>query len=231
MIRRKSAAVEAVLVVALSLSVFACSHGSQKTTVQSQKSSYLPIRLAAGTFDPLSESDRMALPNEWTLNRYPKGEAGYYIVQFKGPVSEAWKGAVVSAGARLFDYIPQFAYIAKMTQAARGKIQVMDSVRWIGIYQPGFRVAPDLRTSVPDRGDQPVDVIVSLFPGEGSPHLLSEINRLGGEILETSKANDRLRLRIPAKRISGVSRLGGVKWIEKVPEFKLSPTPSKRSEE
>ena len=73
MSRRKSAAVEAVLVVAVSLSVFACSHGSQKTTVQSQKSSYLPIHLAAGTFDPLSESDRMALPREWTLDRYPNG--------------------------------------------------------------------------------------------------------------------------------------------------------------
>ena len=231
MIRRKSAAVAAVLVVAVSLSVFACSHGSQKTTVQSQKSSYLPIHLAAGTFDPLSELDRMALPREWTLDRYPKREAGYYIVQFKGPVLEAWKGAVVSAGVGLLDYIPQFAYIAKMTQDARGKIQAMDSVRWIGIYQPGFRVAPDLRASIPGRDDQPVGVIVSLFPGEGSPHLLSEISRLDGEILETSKANDRLRLRIPAKRISGLSRLGGVKWIDKVPEFKLSPTPSKRSEE
>jgi hypothetical protein len=231
MIRRKSAAVETLLVVVVGLSIFACSHGSQGAAVQSQKSGYLPIRLAVGTLDPLSESDRMALPNEWTLNRYPKDEAGYYILQFKGPVLEAWKGAVFSAGVRLFDYIPQFAYIAKMTQATRRKIQAMDSVRWIGIYQPGFRVAPDLRTSIPGRGDQPVVVIVSLFPGEGSPHLPSEINRLGGEILEASKTNDRLRLRIPAKRIPGLSRLGGVKWIDKVPEFKLSPTPSKRSEE
>ena len=231
MIRRKSAALEAVLVVVVGLSVFACSHSSRETTAQSQNSSYLPIHLAVGTFDPLSESDRMALPSEWTLNRYPKGEAGYYIVQFEGPVLEAWKGAVVSAEASLFDYIPQFAYIAKMTQTTRGKIQTMDSVRWIGIYQPGFRIAPDLRTSVGTQGDQPVNVIVSFFPGDESLHRVSEINRLGGEILETSTAHDRLRLRILGKRISGLARLDGVRWIDKAPEFKLTPTPSTRSEE
>lgn len=217
MIRAKSAAIQAVVATAVSILLFACSHGCQETPVRSQESGYLPIHLAVGTFDPLSEINPMALPNQWALDRYPEGEAGYYIVQFSGPVMEDWKEAVVSVGDRLFDYIPQFAFIVRMNQTARRDIEAMDPVRWIGIYQPGFRIAPDLRTSLRDRGDQPVDVIVSLFPGEEASHLASEISRLGGEILETSKANDRLRLTIPANRICDLSRLGGVKWIDKVP--------------
>jgi len=209
---------------------FSCS-GCRGTEARCQRSSHIPIHLAAGTFDPLSEPGPIALPKELTPKRYPEGKADYYILQFKGPVLEKWKRAVVSAEARIFDYIPRFAFIVKMDHRSRKTVRAMESIRWLGIYQPGYRIATDLRASLSEKGDGPVDVMVSVFMGEDVSSLASEINRLGGETLEISEGNERIRVKISLRRITDLSRLTGVKWIERVPEFKILPSIKRRSEE
>jgi serine protease AprX len=219
------------LAVAGFLIVASLCSGCRPIEVPCQKSSPLSIHLAVGTFDPLSESGPMALPPGLSLQNYPKGEAGYYILQFKGPVRNEWKTQVAAAGARLFDYVPQFAFIAKMDDRARDVIRAMEPVRWIGIYQPGYRIAPDLRACLANLTDRPVDLIISAFPGEDLSSLTSQVTRLGGDVADISRGNDRVRLTIAARRISDVSRLTGVKWIERVPEFELFHPTSERPQE
>jgi hypothetical protein len=183
----------------------------------------LPVHLAIGTFDPLSEAGPIELPAELTMKSYPEGESGYYILQFKGPVLEKWKEALVSAGASIFDYIPQFAFLVKMDHQAVGVVQAMDPVRWIGIYQPGYRIAPDLMAIRSKKTDQPIELIISVFRGENVLALTSEMERLGGEILEVSKGEEKIKLKIPAYRIADLSRLSGIRYVEGVPKFKLFP--------
>jgi len=219
------------LVAAVALFFFFFCHGCTGTEVHRQNSVPLLIHLAAGAFDPLSVSDPIVLPRELKLRKYPEGEVGYYIVQFKGPVQEKWKKAVVSAGARLFDYIPQFAFIAKMDHQTREAIRAMPSVRWIGIYQPGYRIAPDLVTSLSEKSDQPADVMVSVFKGEDVSNLVSEVNRLGGRIVKISEGSGRIRVRVFLKRIIDLARLTGVKWIERAPEMEIFPAIKRRLEE
>jgi hypothetical protein len=205
--------------------------GCKATAVQPNDPEYLPLYLANGAFDPLSEPEPIALPKELRLGGYPEGGIGYYVVQFKGPVSQAWKEGVVSAGGRIFDYIPKFAFIVKIDDRGREVVQAMGAVRWIGIYQPGYRLASDLWASIHEKGDRPVDLIVSIFPGEDVPALAAEMSRLGGEIEEISESNERIRVTIPGQRIAGLSRLTGVKWIEKAPEFRIFPSMRKGPKE
>lgn len=231
MIPGKPHALKRGLVVAMGFFHFFYCSGCSGTEVPCQRSSHIPIHLAVGTFDPLSESGPIALPKELTLERYPEGEAGYYILQFKGPVLEKWKKRVVSAGARIFDYIPRFAFIVKMDHRSREAVRAMESIRWLGIYQPGYRIAPDLLASISEKGDGPMDVMVSVFKGEDVSGLASEIDRLGGETLEISEGNEKIRVKISLKRVTDLSRLTGVKWIERVPEFRIFPSIRGRSEE
>jgi hypothetical protein len=168
--------------MALSLSIVFCIQGQ---TVKAQKAvrKSIPIHLAIGSFDPLSERGSPVLPHELVIEKYSEDEAGYYILQFKGPVLQKWKDAMRSAGACIFDYIPQFAFLVEMNHQTRKLVQAMDSVRWIGIYQPGYRIAPDLRTAPSEKSAQPIELLVSIFREETLSILASEIERLGGEIL------------------------------------------------
>ena len=44
----------------------------------------------------------------------PQARDNIYVVQLAGPVLEAWKTAIVAEGAELLDYVPQFAFRARM---------------------------------------------------------------------------------------------------------------------
>ena len=182
------------------------------------------IYLAIGSFDPLFQTSPVDLPQELTLQSYPGDGTGYYILQFKGPVLQKWKEEVASAGVEIFEYIPQFAFLVKMDSLSRRRIEAMDAVRWLGIYQPGYRIAPDLMSQLEEKEDQSIELLVSIFKGEDISILRSRLEGLGGESIEVAPGEEKIKLAISSNRIDDLARLSGVRYIEKVPEFKLSPT-------
>ena len=188
------------------------------------------IYLAIGSFDPLFQTSPVDLPQELKLQRYPGDGTGYYIVQFKGPVLPKWKEEVVSAGVDILDYLPEFAFVVKMDNQSLRAVEAMDSVRWIGIYQPGYRIAPDLMGMLSEKADRPIKVMVSVFKGEDASALRGAMERLGGENVEVSRSGERMRLLIPGSKIGDLAHLSGVRYIERAPEYKLFPTDKKRGE-
>jgi hypothetical protein len=190
-------------------------------TMNLTKNHSLFIQLALGSFDPLSGFGPPVLDPELTIRNYPDPQAGYYILQFKGPVSQEWKDAVTNTGARLFDYIPQFTFIVKMNAQAYKNIQTMPSVRWIGIYQPGYRVAPGLMPKALEKGEQLIEIVVSLFQDEDVESILTEFRNMKAEITAVSEKKDRIILKLPSSCIIGIARMNGVKFIEAVSAYKL----------
>ena len=75
-----------------------------------------PIRLKAANFTP-ALGERPAIPPGLAIAGYAQGQRGYYLVQFTGPVQQAWKDGVTAAGAELLDYIPDFAFKVRMNPA------------------------------------------------------------------------------------------------------------------
>ncbi len=80
------------------------------------------------------------------LERAPKStEADWYIVQFIGPVNDAWRSEVRRAGGKIHnDYIPNYGQVVKMNGDVKGKIEKLPFVQFVGYYQPAFRINPDL---------------------------------------------------------------------------------------
>ena len=191
----------------------------------------IPIHLAIGSFDPLSHTGSPSLPHELTLKRYQEDKPGYYIVQFKGPVLKQWKEAIAATGATILDYIPQFAFLVRMNHQTHKAVQAIQSVRWVGIYQPGYRISPDLTKKLAEKRGQLIELTVSIFDGEDVSSLKSKIGTLGGDIIEISPGGGKIRLAISTNEIAELVCLSGVKYVERVPEFKLSPTNIRRKTE
>jgi hypothetical protein len=72
-----------------------------------------------------------------------KGE-NYYIVQFTGPIYQAWKNKIGAEGGIFHSYVPHFAYIIEMTPEEKGKIEKLSFVRWIGIFHPEYKIHPNV---------------------------------------------------------------------------------------
>jgi hypothetical protein len=117
-------------------------------------------------------------------------------LQFKGPVLQKWKEEVASAGVEIFDYIPQFAFLVKMDSLSRRMVEAMDAVRWLGIYQPGYRIAPDLMSQLEKKEDQSIELLVSIFKGEDISILRSRLEGLGGESIEVAPGEEKIKLAI-----------------------------------
>ena len=92
---------------------------SASRRAESRSTDGAAIYLRAGTFVPAAGQEPN-VPAE-PVGGLSTSESGYYIVQFNGPVQEAWKEQVENAGGAIFDYVPDFAFIVRMDDAAHAR--------------------------------------------------------------------------------------------------------------
>ncbi|MBU1356456.1 MAG: S8 family serine peptidase [Candidatus Edwardsbacteria bacterium] len=94
-------------------------------------------------------------------------EAAYYLVQFTGPVLDAWRDQVVRVGGKVFDYIPNYAHIVKMTPQVKALVEKMPMVQFVGYNQPAFRISPYL-LSAPEQFplDDPGKIMLKILTFE-----------------------------------------------------------------
>ena len=60
-----------------------------------------------------SGPDRLA--ERSVTKTFAQGEKGYYLVQFDGPIRAKQKKKLKKLGAQVFDYLPDFAFIVKIS--------------------------------------------------------------------------------------------------------------------
>jgi len=153
-----------------------------------------PIRLKAATFTP-ARGEQPNVPPGLTIAGYAAGQRGYFIVQFSGPVMDAWKAQASAAGAEFLDYIPDFAFKVRMTPEAADQIAEFDSVAWVGVFQPAFKIDPSLLRAAGavrlyrvriERGAN-IDATVDAIAGAGG-----QVVGRGGNVAEIAAAPGQL---------------------------------------
>jgi uncharacterized repeat protein (TIGR01451 family) len=180
------------------------------------------------------------------LSGYPSDGTGYYLVQFSGPIATSDVDALKAVGTQVFDYIPDFAFIVKMDRATRTAVEQMKQIRWVGLYQPAYRLPADLLTratgdvpispfskSTDDRqaaifpgfwDDSPIEVIATVFRGEALDPIIAQIEDMDGVVLDQSQTEwkSKLKLSIPPSHLTHLAAITGVRWIEEAPQWKLT---------
>ena len=98
------------------------------------------IRLGRTHFDPLRKlpGQKAGIP---AIESYEEGQIGYYIVQFDSPIKDAWKKDLGNLGAEVFDYVPDYAFVIRMNSGDEQVARTLPHVRWLGIYQPSYRIS------------------------------------------------------------------------------------------
>ncbi len=166
---------------------------------------HAPIRLQADTFVPAA-GEKPQIPPGLTIASYAGKDHGYYIVQFNGPVEERWKDDVISLGGELLGYIPDFAFKVRMNPAQAARAAELDSVAWVGLFQPAYKVSPDadlVGSSI---------LRVQIERGANTGKVTAAVTRSGATILDRSQ--DLLLVAADAAQLQEIAHVIDVAWIE-----------------
>ena len=161
------------------------------------------IYLVRGSFDPLRES--LPVPGSLSMSMDENSGPGEYILQFTGPVLPEWLEAVEAAGVRLGDYIPEYAFLAHLDPDLAQRVSALPFVRWIGPYQPAYKLALDADYS--DRRSYKLD----LFPWADRAVVMAALDSMGVEWRDFETG---LSAVLAGDQLDRVAQLPGITWIE-----------------
>ena len=127
------------------------------------------IGLKSYSFDTsVGEPD---LADNLKIYDYAPGTEGTYILQFIGPVKAQWLEDIRGLGIDFYDYIPNHAYIVRATNEEISAAQNLHIVEWSGIYQPAYKMAPDMHSGETKiqiwDGPDTMDTISTIFANYG----------------------------------------------------------------
>ncbi|MBI5043340.1 MAG: S8 family serine peptidase [Nitrospirae bacterium] len=184
---------------------------SVKSAGVAKKSEDDQIHLKAQNIDTSISEDKA----EAGLMRTAPEEPDYYIVQFKGAVSEEWKDKIKGAQGKVLNYIPNNAFIVKMNKGTLNKVLSLPEVKWVGSYKPTYKISPQLSEKI-SSATGTITITVKTFQNENVESIVSQAKLLGGEVLASSSGElgGIIRIRINPSAVSSLSLIFGIEWVE-----------------
>ncbi len=166
------------------------------------------IHLKSGVFVP-SQMENTA-----------QGSGRYFIVQFNGPVQQAWKDALTAEGAEVLDYVPDFAFKVRMNAAIAQRVRGMNFVSNVIPFRAQFKLGADLK-----RDDATNVYMIRIERGTNFGAVRALIAQTGAQVLAFE--NNTL---IVAANGSFVDAMAAVDDVASISNFELNQTQLSKSE-
>jgi subtilisin-like proprotein convertase family protein len=159
------------------------------------------------------------------LRQNKSDAAQLWLVQFAGPMREAWLKALEADGIKTVIYMPSNAYVIWATGAQLAGLEKMEQtganrVQWTGAYHPQYRIDPALVSAkgVPQKSaNATVPVTVQFYNHAGVSDSLKRLQALGGRVI-MSEENildfKNLTLEIPFSQVENIATWADVFNIE-----------------
>lgn len=168
-------------------------------------------------FDPLAGPPVQAA-SAWGRAR-ADGE-DWRLVQFTGPVQQAWLDELRRAGLEPVQYLHPYTYIAWGKRDALARLAGQREVRWSGDFLPAYRVQPELRKAA--AGPVQVSVITrrggALAAGLGKDTLAKlGVGDAGAEAKIVDRHLQTQTLQVPAEQLAALAQTPGVYSVQTVP--------------
>jgi subtilisin family serine protease len=185
-----------------------------------------PLRLQVGTFDPLVRE----LPLPVHLRVQEEGRPIYQIVQFKGGITTADRTSLARRGLEPVAYLPDNAYVVKLSSADKQALAASPRVAWIGPLQPGYKLSPELgrtelqtRERVVQRAFGIHRMTVTLVDGEAPAAAIQRASDSGLRVIEISQGGPRWYLEVegPVTSAPALAQENSVFFIEDAPDNTL----------
>ncbi|MCC6785196.1 MAG: S8 family serine peptidase [Planctomycetes bacterium] len=169
------------------------------------------LALKYGIFDPL-----LGMPPVPELLA-ARGDVGLFVVQFRSAPTEAGRGAIRALGAEVHGYLPHHAYVVRTTAAVAAKIAALPDTRWIGAYEPAWRLEPALRMELAAGRALPTQKYhcVVVDKRADKPALARKITALGGRVVDAQEGSLLFTVELDTAQLLAAARLDEVLWIDR----------------
>ena len=153
-----------------------------------------------------------------------RSEAGqFWMLQFVGPVQDAWLSEVKALGLEPVIYMAQNGYVVwgagTAVDALEARVGGASPIQWAGPYHPAYRLEPTLQLAARTRPPaERLDVTVQLYAKAGTAaRSLARLRGMGGAVRQDpSRILDfiDISLQLPARRLIEVAGWSDVFDVE-----------------
>ncbi len=169
-----------------------------------------------------------AFPRELAEITGDPSDGRYWIVQLRGPMTEAARARLESNGAELLSYIPNQAYLARIAPDLTPAFARDPEVSWIGPYRPDYKLAPEIGTRTFTDPERPalaneLLLLLCVFEGESVDDVARDATILGADVLGVNRhpRTPRVQVRVDRGSEKALAGIEAVEWIEEVGEITL----------
>jgi hypothetical protein len=134
----------------------------------------------------------------------------YFVVQFRGPIQAAWRDALASRAAAVYDYLPHDAFLVRLTPSDRAAVAALPAVRAVIPYHPAFKLSPRL----PRAGR--VEATALIYRDADLPAALTALDAAGALIraATTAALEHVVDFTVDTDALAAIARVETVSWIE-----------------
>ncbi len=166
------------------------------------------IRLRHQVFDPLVNPPRI-------ITTLAAGDVNLYIVQCLTQAIEPYQKQIAAAGGEICGTLPDHVLIVEMSGETSGKVRNMPFVRWVGIYQPAFKLeqGPDKNLATTMAATK-IHYSIWLTKKKKKDDVEAFINSIGGEMVLKTKGR-RMEAKLDQGQLYQVADHAGVLFIDR----------------
>ena len=195
--------------------------GKAVSTVQ-EASNEMLLRYAA--FDPLVQVPQTPLKLSARAER--QTERGVYIVQFVTQPLEEYRNPIRDLGGKTFIYLPNNAHIVQMDSAAKEKVEQLPFVRWVGVYEPAYKLDEALVNGLSrsQLKSARYNIMVLERGTQMKEDLASRVRSFGGKVDSSNAEGFRMEATLTADQLIDVANENDVLFIDRwsAPESDMS---------
>lgn len=148
--------------------------------------------------------------------------SGLFLIQFESPLSVEQRETLQSKRLRLLSPIPDDAFVCHLETASVSEIRALPFVRWLGDYQPEWRMDRRLSAALADAPRTPRDIRLMLRPQAPPAALVNALRRFSGRVHRTETSfGTFLGGTTTPRHILELARSESVLWIEAAGRMKL----------
>ena len=156
----------------------------------------------------------LAIPHHLQSHGHP----GAYIVQARGVATEAFRSLIRSAGGTITAYVPNNAYLVRVSESSTFNLQPSTLVQSVLPYEPYYKLKPALLEPAVKQQPVPEGTVVSLLVFRDAVEATeAAVKDLGGEVLgapEKSPFGMVLRVAPGRDSLPALAGLAGVQEME-----------------
>jgi len=169
------------------------------------------VLLRYATFDPV-----VSLPEVPAALR-AGADTQLWIVQFAGTPTDEDRAPILAAGARVHGYLPHDAHVVRMDAATRGLVATMKNVRWVGAYEPAYRLEGALLAEHLAGGPVPVRVynMVMADKRNDKKALEAKVLAIGGKVVDRHERGLLFTAELSGAQLLAAARFDEVLWIDR----------------